>query len=449
MNKIGLIIQREYLTRVKRRAFIIMTILGPILMGALMVAPAVIATMEDKEVKHIQIVDQTKIIYQAIHDSKYLKFELSPDTSIEQAEKKFDSTKYYAILFIPANIVKGGNSVEIYSDKDVSREMIKHVKSEIDNEIQKEKLKANGISEDVLRIVETDINVNTFIIKEGQLKKSFTDFKMILGYIAGLIIYMFVFMFGAQVMRGVLEEKTNRIVEVIVSSVRPFQLMMGKIIGVALVGLTQFFLWVVLTFLIVTGAQTMLVSQDKFDAEKLDPDTINTISIMDKSTVTGDKKGADKDEINQVVSDALAYLNDINFPVMLGAFLFFFLAGYLLYASLFAAIGGAVDNETDTQQFMLPITIPLILAIIMLFNMVDNPNGPLAFWFSIIPFTSPVVMMARIPFGVPYWEVALSAGLLVLTFIGTTWMAGKIYRTGILMYGKKITYRELWKWLRY
>jgi ABC-2 type transport system permease protein len=256
---------------------------------------------------------------------------------------------------------------------------------------------------------------------------------------------MFIVIFGSQVMRGVLEEKTNRIVEVIVSSVKPFQLMTGKIIGVAMVGLTQIFLWVILTFGIYTvftslyadtlnlrNQQEMLIKQ-------------NTMSgIMDSS-----QQQAITDQINPQVDKIFSIIESINFGAIIGSFLFFFLGGYLLYSALFAAIGSAVDNETDTHQFMMPITIPLILAIIAAQFVVMNPDSSLLFWLSIIPFTSPVIMMIRIPFGVPTLDLVLSMIFLVVGFLATTWVAAKIYRTGILMYGKKINYKELWKWIRY
>lgn len=281
---------------------------------------------------------------------------------------------------------------------------------------------------------------------------------MIVGYIGGFLIYFFIFLFGSQVMRGVIEEKTNRIVEIVVSSVRPFQLMMGKIIGIGLVGLTQFGLWVVLTLIIVTGAKPLIAPQMTTPAAQ----EINAQSIMESQSANqampfqgaASQQAAANQSSNDVSQNLGAQhlfeaLQDINFVLIIGVFIFFFLGGYLLYGSLFAAIGSAVDNETDTQQFMLPITIPLILAIIVLVSGISNPQGGIAFWFSIIPFTSPILMMARLPFGVPEWQVLLSMALLVLTFMGTTWLSAKIYRTGILMYGKKVNYKELWKWIRY
>ena len=263
---------------------------------------------------------------------------------------------------------------------------------------------------------------------------------MAIGIFSGILIYFFIFLFGSQVMRGVIEEKTSRIIEVIVSSVKPFQLMMGKIIGIALVGLTQLLLWVVLTFSIVSIFQVSFSGNLPSNKTEI-LSTNNPLQQIDAEK----NINLDNGKINEVFEAIFS----IDYATIILSFIFFFLFGYLIYAALFAAIGSAVDSESDTQQFMLPITIPLIFSIVMAQVIIQNPDGPLAFWLSIIPLTSPIIMMIRIPFGVPAFDLILSMTLLVLGFIGTTWMAGKIYRTGILMYGKKVNYKELWKWLWY
>ena len=240
-----------------------------------------------------------------------------------------------------------------------------------------------------------------------------------------------------------MEEKTNRIVEVIISSVKPFQLMMGKVVGIALVGLTQFVIWIALTFGIFYGAKFLLL--EKMDSK---PTTSISANIMEKGN-TGMAQAANTGKYEEMFKQISGKFSAVNFPLILGCFLFFFLGGYLLYASLFAAVGSAVDNDTDTQQFMLPITIPIILGMFVMINAMQSPNSSIAVIFSLIPLTSPIVMMARVPYGVPYWQLGLSAFFLIITFMGTIWMAGKIYRTGILMYGKKVSYGELWKWLKY
>ena len=299
--------------------------------------------------------------------------------------------------------------------------------------------------DDILKSIKSSVDLITIKIgADGLEEKSYTEVSMVLAFFGALLIYLFIFIFGSQVMRGVIEEKTNRIVEVIVSSVKPFQLMMGKIIGVAMVGLTQFLLWVVLTFVIITAVTSSLSLKEVTRAT-----TMEAVQSTGQPSEPGiGKAGIEGMAKEDSVSEIFAAINSINFPVMIGSFLFFFIFGYLMYAALFAAIGGAVDSEADTQQFILPLTVPLILAIVLSQFIIQEPEGPMAFWLSIVPLTSPVVMMIRIPFGVPYLQVLLSMVLLLLGFLGTTWMAGKIYRTGILMYGKKLSYREIWRWVR-
>jgi ABC-2 type transport system permease protein len=284
----------------------------------------------------------------------------------------------------------------------------------------------------------------------GDESDSSTELSMIVGMFSGILIYMFIFLYGVQVMRGVIEEKTSRIIEVIISSVKPFELMMGKIVGIALVGLTQFLLWTILSGTLITGSK-MLV-EDHF----ADQGTAISIeqAMSTTQSISPEVEEQASAELNQEAVDELfASISQIDFPVILFSFLFYFLGGYLIYSALFAAVGSAVDSEADSQQFMLPITVPIIFSFVMAQVVINNPTGPWAFWLSMIPFTSPIIMMVRIPFGVgttvPYWELGLSMTLLVIGFIATTWLAGRIYRTGILMYGKKISYKELWKWLRY
>ena len=444
MNKIKLIISREYLTRVKKKSFIVMTILGPILFAAMMIVPAWLASMEDTDIKNIAVIDSSGIFINKIVDTDYIKFEYLQNTSLKEVKKDFPTSDYYAVLQILPSITYEPSAVHLYSEKQPSFSVKSHIANAMEKELKNKKLRAHGIDEEVLKSIKSDVSIRTIQwTEDGEAKESSTEIAMVVGYASGFLIYFFIFLFGAQVMRGVIEEKTSRIVEIIVSSVRPFQLMMGKIIGIALVGLTQFLLWVVLTFVIITGVKTVFFPElgTKNAQEVVVQDLFEQQNIPQIETI----EQQNMDKFTSILNSA----KSINFSVIFGSFIFFFLGGFLLYGSLFAAIGSAVDNETDTQQFMLPITIPLILGIFVMMNAVQSPDSAVAFWFSIIPLTSPIVMMVRIPFGVPYWEVALSMSLLVLTFIGTTWLAGKIYRTGILMYGKKINYKELWKWLRY
>ncbi|MFH1159556.1 MAG: ABC transporter permease [bacterium] len=424
MKKIWLIIQREYLTRVRKKSFIIMTILGPLLMAGIVIVPIYIATTTN-ETKTIAVLDETTLFVGKFKDSDNIKFHY-PQTAIGIAKETFAKSGDYALLFIPRTEVALPTNAILYSNAQVNINVKSYIRNVLSKRVEDLKLEAQlrNLSkdksspinvDDLMRSIKTSVDISTMKIgDDGKEEKSYTEVSMVLAMFGAILIYFFIFMFGTQVMRGVIEEKTSRIVEVIISSVKPFQLMMGKIIGVALVGLTQFLLWVVLTFILITAVTSSF--------------SMKTVSRT---------------------SEVFAAIDSINFPVMIGSFLFFFLFGYLMYAALFAAIGGAVDNETETQQFILPLTAPLILAIVLSQFIIQEPEGPVAFWLSLIPLTSPVVMMIRIPFGVPYLQVFLSMILLLLGFLGTTWMAGRIYRIGILMYGKKVSYRELWKWLKY
>jgi ABC-2 type transport system permease protein len=446
MNKIGLIIKREYITRVRKRSFIIMSILGPLLFASFMVIPAWMAMSEDQEVKKIAIVDSSNLFMNVIPNTEYLKFDYLYNTKLNDIKDHFREAGYYGVLYISHIVASEPNSVVFYSDTQPSQATTMYISKAIEEYIRDQKLKAYEIEDldNILKSVKTRINIRTIKITDsGQEKESHTGIVMVVGYAGGFLIYMFIFIFGAQLMRGVIEEKVNRIVEIVISSVRPFQLMMGKIIGIAMVGLTQFMIWVVSTFILVSIASSLL-----FPELNMTPtETVITQDIMSAGTVENQPQ-APSEEMTELMG-AFAALRNIDFGVMLGSFLFYFLFGYLLYAAMFASIGAAVDSETDTQQFMLPVTIPLILSLFVLINAINNPDSSIAFWFSLIPFTSPVVMMARIPFGVPYWQVFLSMGLLVATFLAMTWVAAKIYRTGILMYGKKASYREMLKWIRH
>ena len=447
MNKTGLIIKREYITRVRKRSFIIMAILGPILFASLMVVPALIAMSEDQEVKRIAVIDSSHLFMNVIPETEYLKFDYLQNTRLEDIKRTYSAGGYYGVLYISDIVAFEPNSVIFYSDKQPSLATKMHISKAMENYIRDQKLKTYDIADldNILKSVRTSINIRTIKINQaGEEKESHTGVAMAVGYIGGFLIYMFIFFFGAQLMRGVIEEKVNRIVEVIVSSVKPFQLMMGKIIGIAMVGLTQFLIWVVTTFILVSLASKLF-----FPGLSMTPtEQVISQDIMTSEPVQTSPEEDTSEEMDELMG-FLSSLKDINFPLTLGSFIFYFLGGYLLYGAMFAAIGAAVDNETDTQQFMLPLTVPLILALLVLINAINNPDSSISFWFSIIPFTSPIVMMGRLPFGVSDWEVGLSMALLVITFIGMTWLAGKIYRTGILMYGKKTSYREIAKWIRH
>jgi ABC-2 type transport system permease protein len=459
MSKIGLIIKREYTTRVKKKTFIIMTILGPILFAALMIAPVILMKMEDDDFKKIAVIDETRLFDGALENTKYMEFEFVSDKYFDMASGSYNLTQakadlkdsdYYALLYIPHTAPQSSKgTVQLISYQQPNMGLKMHIANGIEKRVEDIKLeiKAEDIGitqqdvEDILVVVNTEINVMTTTLgDDGSEKESSTEIAMIIGYICGFLIYMFVFMYGSQVMRGVIEEKSNRIIEVIVSSVKPFQLMMGKIIGVAMVGLTQFLLWVVLTIGLVTAGQAVLLKD--MDVSQMTEQTMPMGSQLDENT-----NAPDEDTMKFEAMFRAVY--SVDYVTIILCFLFYFIGGYLLYAAMFAVVGSAVDNETDTQQFMLPITIPLVLGIIVMVSAINNPSGSIAYWFSLIPFTSPIVMMVRIPFGVPIIDMVISMGLLVLSFVFMTWFAGKIYRVGILMYGKKVNYKELWKWFKY
>ena len=419
MNKIWLIISREYLVRVKKKSFIVMTILGPILMAALLVTPTILS-MQDQQNRLVALSEKNIEFLEPLNKIENTKFTVIPDEELELLKKDFSQTEYYAVLD------KDKDQFYLLSDQQISLSVKRSIADKIEKIIERNKLKLAGIDLKVLESSVTEINIQTKIITlDGENINSSTEGSMGIGFITGILIYMFIFMYGTMVMRGVIEEKTNRIVEVIISSVKPFQLMMGKIIGVALVGLTQFILWIVLTMALAALAELLLFNPNELISQ------------------------ANAAENTEIMSKITNLIGGINFMQIILCFIFYFISGYLLYSSLFAAVGSAVDAEADTQQFVVPITVPLLLAIMLIQPVMDNPDGTLAFWMSMIPFTSPVIMMVRLPFGVENWELFISMLSIITGFVATTFLAAKIYRTGILMYGKKISYKELWKWLSY
>ena len=419
MNKILLIIKREYLAKVRKKTFLLMTILGPILMAALIVMPVYLAN-KGKEKRIIAIASKDISLFNKLEDSEYIHFNVIPDIEALALKNEFNDSPYYALLDI------ADSTFTLYSNQQISLNVSDEIKNQIEGIIKEERLKKSGIDLNILKKANASIEISTIIVSEEGNKNSRAEVSMAIGFLSGILIYMFIFMYGTMVMRSVIEEKTSRIIEVIISSVKPFQLMMGKIIAVALVGLTQFILWIFLTIVISSIAEIFL----------LDIETIssNTTNMQQQSVIFG---------------EIIRLTEGINLTQIFLSFMFYFLAGYLMYSALFAAVGSAVDTEADTQQFILPITLPLILAFITAQVVIDNPDSSLALWMSIIPLTSPIIMMTRLPFGVENWELLLSMSILVISFIATTWLAAKIYRTGILMYGKKANYKELWKWLTY
>ncbi len=450
MSKIPVIIKREYLTRVRKKSFIIMTILAPVLMAALIIVPTLLMMNQQQDFKKIAVIEDNSDLFKGvIKNTENLEFVYLDNVKVDDLKTTFEQAGYYGILYISPEIVNTPNAVQLISKKQPPIGLLQHIESSLEKDIERQKLMTYNIDnlDQIMKNVDTKVSVQTKKIGDtGEVEDTSTGIAMALAYIGGLLMYMLVFIFGSQVMRGVIEEKTSRVVEVIVSSVKPVELMMGKIVGIALVGLTQFLIWVFLTMGIFTVLKSTVLKTENLT--EVSQNMTKSILSEEQQQMAQEQSASvnpDMAEFQQLFTSAL------NQPwgLIILSFIFYFVTGYLLYASLFAAIGSAVDNETETQQFMLPVTIPIILGLMVAMGTMQNPESSLSFWCSLIPLTSPVVMMARIPFGVPYWQLGLSMVLMVVTFVAFVWMAAKIYRTGILMYGKKSSWQEMWKWLRY
>ena len=440
MSKISLIIKREYTTRVMKKSFIILTFLTPLLFAGMIMVPLWLSSIKDTSKKHIVVIDRTNIYREVLKNNETYTFDFVNKPAEEIRKNNAENKEFAALLVISGDLTKNPKAVSLYSEEQVNLELKDYVSNLLNKYVEQQKLDVYNIPnlKEMVEKSRADINITTIKWGEdGKEKVGSAELALAIGMISAFMIYMFIVIYGAQVMSGVVQEKTSRIVEVIISSVKPFELMMGKIIGIALVGLTQFFLWVLLTVLISTVAGSIIGGNVDVNALQ----QANTMSIGVHAPPANETQG--------MAREIYSLLSGFDFAQIVVLFVVYFLGGYLLYASLFAAVGSAVDSETDTQQFSLPLTLPIIFAIYAAIYSAQNPDGPLAFWCSMIPFTSPVVMMVRLPFDVPVWQIILSLSILVLSFIGTTWMAGKIYRTGILMYGKKATWKELLKWLRY
>lgn len=430
MSKIGLIIEREYLTRVYKKSFIIMTLVIPFIFIALGAVPALLSQIKDSQTKEVAVIDETGKYLPVLKSNETYHF--MPVMNADETPLdyyKSHSKELYAILMINGDLLQDPKQITLFSEKTISMGLKNDIANQLNEYLTNEKIASYNIP-DLKEIIDNSkVKLNIETVKwgtEGEETKSSAEAASGIGLVATMLIYMFIFAYGGMVMQGVMQEKTNRIVEVMVSSVKPFELMMGKIIAVGLVGLTQFLIWVVLIAggFAVLGIGTMLTA---------DPSAMIQVEGADLGMMQ---------EIQQLIAG-------INVMQILGFFLIYFIGGYLLYAALFAAIGSMVDQDADTQQFMIPVTMIILFAFYAAIYSIENPDGPLAFWCSIIPFTSPIVMMVRLPYDVPAWQMILSIALLFGTFVATTYFAGKIYRTGILMYGKKATWKEVAKWLKY
>jgi ABC-2 type transport system permease protein len=442
MSKISLIIQREYITRVRKKSFLVISILGPLLFAGLIFVPALIATTKNEN-QRVVVVDETKTLCGVLESNATVHYDYGYcNIDVTAVKKIFADSSHVSVLYIPQT--EQILQVQLFSKNDPGDDVVSAIEYQLNNTLERAKMKAENLDQSTIDKVKSSVKVKDIVNN----KVTNTDYNAALGYASSFLIYIFIFMYSVQVMRGVMEEKINRIVEVIISSVRPFQLMMGKVIGVGLVGLTQFLIWIIL------GYGTYTVGSTYFQAQAINPKNATTeqtykmgTPVQNDNINTGNK--IEKKDISKAFDSVDTMLRSTDWILVIGGFLFYFLGGYLLYSALFAAVGSAVDQETETQQFMLPVTAPLILSIVVMGSIITDPHSTMAVWFSIIPFTSPIAMMARIPFGVPIWQLGLSMALLVASIFGTVWLAGRIYRVGLLMYGKKVTYKELGKWLFY
>ena len=486
MNKILLIIRREYLSRVKKKSFIIMTFLTPLLFAGIygLIGYFTYKGINDSHDK-IVVVNENKTLTAHLVSNKNVEYDYI-DKPLEEMKKSLKGSDYDYLLYLPDFPLQAPQNIQLFGEKQAGLSLNGHIADDLEELIRNQKLKESGISQQDLDQLKTTVNISVKKIAEtGQEEDSSAGASTLIAFVAGVMMFMFIMLYGVQVMRGVIEEKTSRIIEVIISSVKPFQLMMGKIVGIAMVGLTQFVLWIVLTLSISTLAIGLFLNKESITEKVISVQQAQQASRLNGTAVAGtasranggtgadgkavtgeqsaagDYPGAEGTMVDTLspaqqamaqgpVGDIQKSLAGMPIAKIVAVFIFFFLAGYLFYSALYAAIGSAVDNETETQQFMMPVMLPLLLGYALSLSVVTNdPYGPIAFWLSMIPFTSPIAMVVRMPYGVPGWELALSMGILILGFIATVWIAGGIYRVGILMYGKKATFKEMIKWFRY
>ena len=438
MNKILLIIQRDYFSRVKKKSFILMTILVPVLFIGMISLIAYIAVKQDDfgDKKKIEVVDESGRFFSKMKNDNTVAYTAA--NNYETAKRTFIKDGYDYLLYIPASL----DNVQLLGEKKAGPTTSGKIEDALTNIVRAQRLAEAGIDSTVLAKAQKSVSVASMQVTEnGSVKDANAGVAMGLGILCAFLIYLSLFIYGTQVMRGVIEEKVSRIVEVIISSVKPFQLMLGKIIGVGMVGLTQFILWIVISIgLSMAGGTAMMKTSMHNKQEQM---------AQMRHMGAGGAAAAQQVPAGEMTG-VMQAIASIPIAYTLGCFLFYFLFGYLLYSAIFAAVGSAVDNETETQQFMLPITLPLIFTFALAQSfIINNPDSSLSIWLSMIPFTSPIAMMIRIPFGVPVWQLALSMLFMVLGFLFTTWVAARIYRVGILMYGKKASYKELAKWFMY
>ena len=436
MNKIGLIIGREFNERVRKKSFIITTILMPVLMLLLMAAPALIMNFSQGDEKQIGVIDESTMIGSRLESDETILFE-TLDIPLDEARRT--RTDLFAVLYIAPDILENPKGVQLYANSSTSMTLEMEICGQIERILEAEKLKGYEIEnlQAILNEIETSVSMQTFRNDKSQEEVSEAQSSMVatvIGYILAFVLYMFLLIYGSMVMQSVIEEKNNRVLEVMVSSVKPFDLMMGKILGVGSVAVLQVVIWGVL----ILGMGTLVVPH-------LMPD-----EVMASATAIEQGATLQNADLDPEMMQAIAAVTDVSYllKIFVSMILFVF-GGFLLYAAMFAAVGSAVDNVQDASQLQTPITVPIILGLLMMMAVINDPTSKLAFWFSVIPLTSPIVMMARIPYDIPTWEIVLSLVVLYASFVALVWFAAKIYRVGIFMYGKKPTLKELWKWMRY
>lgn len=437
MNHLRLIIKREYVTKVKNKSFIVMTILSPILMIGLFSLVAYLSQLNEEKERVISVLDESGMIQDMFKNGDHISYNILENMSLKDAEELVKQTESYGLLHIDKlnNVDSVSGHIKFYSEDSPSLSVISNLESKIEKRLENLKLQNKGVDIGMIEAAKTKINIVQESFEGEKTSKIDSVVKLVFGGLAGYLLFMFIIIYGNMIMRSVIEEKTSRIIEVIISSVKPIQLMLGKIIGTSLAGITQFVIWLII------GGSLLFVASAIFGID---------MGHMQSPNQQMMQQAMENPEMNMQIQDVLAAFYHLPIANLIIAFIVFFICGYLLYSSLYAAIGAAVDNETDTQQFVLPVLMPLMLAVyIGFFTVIEDPHGTVSTVFSFIPFTSPVVMLMRIPFGVPIWQQILSLLILLGTFMLTVWFAAKIYRVGILMYGKKPTYKELIKWIKY
>lgn len=435
MNHLPLIIKREYLTKIRNKSFVVMTFLSPFIFVGIFALVAYLSSLNNDTVRIISVLDESGLFNDEFNNSPHTQYRILENVSLEEAKKEAEIKEIYGLLYIPKteNLELLSKKITFYSEDSPSLSMMGDINDMLETKVNTLKLKEAGIDSETIKSLHININTNQETFQGKETSKLGSGLKLAFGGAAGYLLFMFIIIYGNMIMRSVIEEKTSRVIEVIISSVKPRVLLLGKIFGTTLAGITQFLVWVVLILVLMTVVTSVF---------GIDPSAGSPSQQVIENTVDGGTQ--------QVLHDIMLEINNLPITNLIVMFILFFVGGYLLYASMYASVGAAVDSETDTQQFMMPILMPLILAVYVgFFTVIDNPHGTVSQVFSYIPFTSPVVMLMRIPFGVPLWQQLVSVVILFATFGGMVWFAAKIYRVGILMYGKKPTYKEIFKWLKY